>query len=403
MKSSTSMSSELWAIVSAAAWAADSILVRKGTASSNPSTAALVSFSVNAAVLLPYIFYQCAAEKMFQSANLFFVLSGIIQPAIVRVMFYVGIVRLGVSRAGPIRGTSPFFSVAIGFFLFQERPPLIVYLDGLSTIAGTWLVSYERAGETKWRAVDLLFPLGAAVLAHADQHHAALRHRSYRPVLARRRENLSVCIDWCRAAGCGNRVDNRSVGDRSYESGITERRCSSSRLELRQCDSVAALFENDLHRHIDMDLVDRAADDVAAKARSLVEIDPRRDVRDIRSETAQRLTDDFADDREGKYFSLAADFYPFELIAGAIAANRSRAKNPGAAVLAFLNHQLARFRAVPERLIDGRYLGKGLFDCSVVVCHMEILMPVSVFAKDGKLDYDWFPKIAAAVQPKFLP
>jgi uncharacterized membrane protein len=32
------VSSELWAIVSAAAWAADSILVRKGTALSNPST-----------------------------------------------------------------------------------------------------------------------------------------------------------------------------------------------------------------------------------------------------------------------------------------------------------------------------------------------------------------------------
>ena len=77
------MSSELWAIVSAAAWAADSILVRKGTAFSNPSTAALISFSVNAAVLVPYIIYQYPAEKIFQSANLFFVLSGIIQPAIV--------------------------------------------------------------------------------------------------------------------------------------------------------------------------------------------------------------------------------------------------------------------------------------------------------------------------------
>jgi drug/metabolite transporter, DME family len=164
------MSSELWAILSAAAWAADSILVRKGTAFSNPSTAALISFSVNAAVLVPYIFYQYPTDKIFQSANLFFVLSGIIQPAIVRVMFYVGIVRLGVSRAGPIRGTSPFFSVAIAFFLFQERPPLIVYLGGLSTIAGTWLVAYKRAGETKWRAIDLLFPLGAAMLASVSQN-----------------------------------------------------------------------------------------------------------------------------------------------------------------------------------------------------------------------------------------
>ena len=110
------MRSELWAIISAAAWAVDSILVRKGTPYSNPSTAALISFAVNAAVLVPYILIQYPWEKILQPANLFFVMSGIIQPAIVRVLFYVGIVRLGVSRAGPIRGTSPFFSVAIAFF-----------------------------------------------------------------------------------------------------------------------------------------------------------------------------------------------------------------------------------------------------------------------------------------------
>ena len=164
------MSSELWAIISAGAWAADSILVRKGTAFSNPSTAALVSFVVNTAILGPYIFFQYPLEKIFQPANLFFIVSGIIQPAIVRVLFYVGIVRLGVSRAGPIRGTSPFFSVAIAFFLFQDRPGLIVYLGGILTVAGTWLVSYKRAGEAKWRRRDLLFPLGAAMLASVSQN-----------------------------------------------------------------------------------------------------------------------------------------------------------------------------------------------------------------------------------------
>jgi len=164
------MSSELWAIISSAAWAADSILVRKGTAFSNPSTAALISFVVNVAILVPGIFYLYPPEKIFQPANLFFVASGVIQPAIVRVMFYVGIVRLGVSRAGPIRGTSPFFSVAIAFFLFHDRPGWIVYLGGILTVAGTWLVSYRRAGEAKWRAIDLLFPLGAAMLASVSQN-----------------------------------------------------------------------------------------------------------------------------------------------------------------------------------------------------------------------------------------
>jgi DME family drug/metabolite transporter len=75
-----------------------------------------------------------------------------------------------VSRAGPIRGTSPFFSVAIAFFLFHERPELVVYIGGLLTVAGTWLVSYQRPGEAKWRVVDLMFPLGAAMLASVSQN-----------------------------------------------------------------------------------------------------------------------------------------------------------------------------------------------------------------------------------------
>ncbi len=59
------MSSELWAIFSAAAWAVDSILVRKGTAFSNPSTAALVSFSVNAAVAGSLYFLSVPGGKDF--------------------------------------------------------------------------------------------------------------------------------------------------------------------------------------------------------------------------------------------------------------------------------------------------------------------------------------------------
>lgn len=164
------MRSELWAIVSAAAWAVDSILVRKGTAFSNPSTAALISFFVNVTLLVPYVFYRYPPETIFQPANLLFIASGIIQPAIVRVMFYIGIVRLGVSRAQPLRGTSPLFSVAIAFFLFHDRPAWIVYFGGFLTVAGTWLVSYKRAGETKWRPVDLLYPLGAAMLASVSQN-----------------------------------------------------------------------------------------------------------------------------------------------------------------------------------------------------------------------------------------
>jgi uncharacterized membrane protein len=164
------MSSEIWALVSAAAWAVDSILVRKGIAYSNASTAAFISFLVCVVVLVPYIFLAYPVETIFHPANFYFVISGLIQPAIVRVLFYIGIVRLGVSRAGPLRGTAPLFTMAIAFFALSERPGLFVYAGAALTVAGTWLVSHKREGEAKWRKIDLLFPLGAAVLASVSQN-----------------------------------------------------------------------------------------------------------------------------------------------------------------------------------------------------------------------------------------
>ncbi|MSP40999.1 MAG: DMT family transporter [Deltaproteobacteria bacterium] len=164
------MSGEIWALLSAAAWAVDSILVRKGTAFSNASTAAFVSFLVSVLFLVPFVFIQFPSEKIFHSANLYFVASGVIQPAMVRVLFYMGIVRLGVSRAGPVRGTAPLFTLALAFFVLHERPGLWVYSGAFLTVVGTWLVSYRREGEAKWRTLDLLFPLGAALLASVSQN-----------------------------------------------------------------------------------------------------------------------------------------------------------------------------------------------------------------------------------------
>ena len=46
----------------------------------------------------------------------------------------------------------------------------MVYVGAALTVAGTWLVSYKREGEAKWRKIDLLFPLGAAMLASVSQN-----------------------------------------------------------------------------------------------------------------------------------------------------------------------------------------------------------------------------------------
>jgi hypothetical protein len=127
-----------------------------------------------------------------------------------------------------------------------------------------------------------------------------------------------------------------------------------TRFEFRQRHPFTAIFEDDLYGHVDVDFFDGAAGDVAAESRPVVEIDPGCDVRNVGAEAAQCLANDFANHGEGKNFALATDLYPFEFVAGAVAANRPRAKNPRPAVLAFLHHELAGFGAVPKRLVDGR-------------------------------------------------
>lgn len=193
------MSSEIWALLSAAAWAVDAILVRKGSTYSNASTAAFISFSVNVAALTPLVLWSYSSAQIFHAGNLYFAASGLIQPAMVRVLFYMGITRLGVSRAGPLRGTAPLFTLALAFFTLRDRPGLLVYSGAITTVVGTWLVSYERPGEKKWRKLDLIFPLGAAVLASVSQNIRKLGlNVTGEPLLA---STVSITTSFCCLVG----------------------------------------------------------------------------------------------------------------------------------------------------------------------------------------------------------
>ena len=130
-----------------------------------------------------------------------------------------------------------------------------------------------------------------------------------------------------------------------------------ARFELWQRDTVAAVFEHDFDRHVDFDLLDGTTDDVAAKARAVVQINPGGDIGNVGTKAAERGADDFTNDREAKDFAFAADLHPVEFFAGAIAAHGTRRKHPGRAVGAFLHHQFAGFGAIPEGLVDRRYFG----------------------------------------------
>ena len=160
---------EITAILSAMGWASDSVLVRLGLRQSNIFAAMLMSFAVSIACMWSYLFATTSFEFLSSPAMIYFVVSGCMQPLLARALFYEGITRIGVARAGPLRGTEPLFATIIGVIFLHEQPVVLVYLGTILIMGGLWLISGQHQGEAKWRLIDTAFPISAALISAISQ------------------------------------------------------------------------------------------------------------------------------------------------------------------------------------------------------------------------------------------
>ena len=161
---------EFLAILSSIGWATDSILVRRGSQSSSIFGAAFLSYLVSTCFLWFYVSLFFPLYLLWSPATIYFVLSGLLQPVLARILYYIGITRLGVSRAGPLRGTEPVFAVIVAVIFLNERPNSFVYGGTILTVAGAWLVLARQGEEGGWRRFDVVFPLGAVVVSAVSQN-----------------------------------------------------------------------------------------------------------------------------------------------------------------------------------------------------------------------------------------
>ena len=161
---------EILALIAAIGWAINGILVRKGAQYSAVASAVLLSLLAIVCFLWSISWWYFPSGFVRSPAMPYFALGGLMQPALVRLLNYTGISRLGASRAQSIRSATPLFAAVIALVALHERPGLRVYIAILLTVTGIALVSYRRAGESNWKTSDLLFPLLAAVLAAFSQN-----------------------------------------------------------------------------------------------------------------------------------------------------------------------------------------------------------------------------------------
>lgn len=160
---------EIIAILSSMGWAADSVLIRLGSRKSSIFAAMFISFLVSASCNWTYLFVTTPLDFLRSPAMFYFLISGCLQPLCARALFYEGLTRIGVSRAGPLRGAEPLFAAAIAVAFLHERPSVAVYSGTLLIVASVWIISGRPSGETKGRLLDSAFPLGAALVSAVSQ------------------------------------------------------------------------------------------------------------------------------------------------------------------------------------------------------------------------------------------
>ena len=100
---------------------------------------------------------------------IYYLISGCIQPLFARALFYEGITRIGVARAGPLRGGEPLFATAIAITIFDEQPGWLVFLGTILIVVSLWLISGKQQGDTKWRLIDTIFPISAGLISAISQ------------------------------------------------------------------------------------------------------------------------------------------------------------------------------------------------------------------------------------------
>jgi drug/metabolite transporter, DME family len=129
----------------------------------------LVSYTVSVTCIWTYLLITTPLDFLRSPAMIYFFVSGCLQPLFARALYYEALTRIGVSRAGPLRGAEPLFATVIAVSILHEQPTVPVYVGTVLIVGSVWAISAGRSGTANWRLLDALFPLGAALVSAISQ------------------------------------------------------------------------------------------------------------------------------------------------------------------------------------------------------------------------------------------
>jgi uncharacterized membrane protein len=156
-------------LASAIGFGVAGVLLRRGLQHGSPLSAAVVSITVTTAFVWCFTLATGSVERMLTWRIWPFLVAGLVAPGLARLMFFVGIDRIGVARAFSLMATAPLFAVAIAMAALGERPTPLLLAGAVAIAAGSMLLARRSQHEARWRRRDMIFPaLGALGFALRD-------------------------------------------------------------------------------------------------------------------------------------------------------------------------------------------------------------------------------------------
>jgi len=91
-------------------------------------------------------------------------LAGICLPGLFSLLLLTSILKIGVSRAVPIKGCSPLFASFLAILFLGEEPTWYHLLGVIFVVSGVMLISFSPT-KGVWKRRDIIWPISAAIVS----------------------------------------------------------------------------------------------------------------------------------------------------------------------------------------------------------------------------------------------
>ncbi len=154
----------LFALGAALSYAFADMGARYGVLQAHPFVGSTISRTISLSSLFIVAFVMGAKFPPLGIHYLWVAVGGACTPGLFAILFMFGISKIGVSRAAPIKGSSPIVASLLAIIFLGERPELHHLAGVLLVASGIAVITLGRT-EGSWRGIHVLWPIASAVVA----------------------------------------------------------------------------------------------------------------------------------------------------------------------------------------------------------------------------------------------